>query len=86
MAMGGGADWRPTDRMSRFLTRPVRQIWNGLLPYHERLATLEVYLVDYPAAAVLPVPPLTSVIAPATGDRDGFARQVVSAAEMLAAN
>ncbi len=74
-----------TGRLSRFLTRPARQIWNGLLPYHERLATLQVYLVDYPAAAVLTVPPLTCVIAPATGDRDGFAGQVVSAAGMLAA-
>jgi hypothetical protein len=61
------------------------RIWKGLLPYHERLATLQVYLVDYPAPAVLTVPPLTCVIAPATGDRDGFAGQVVSAAEMLAA-
>lgn len=76
----------PTGRVSRFLTRPARQIWKGLLPYHERLATLQVYLVDYPAPAVLTVPPLTCVIAPATADRDGFAGQVVSAAEMLAAS
>jgi hypothetical protein len=60
------------------------RIWKGLLPYHERLTTLQVYLVDYPAPAVLTVPPLTCVIAPATGDRDGFAGQVISAAEMLA--
>jgi hypothetical protein len=60
------------------------RIWKGLLPYHERLATLHVYLVDYPAPAVLTVPPLTCVIAPATGDRDGFAGQVTSAAERLA--
>lgn len=60
------------------------RIWKGLLPYHERLATLQVYFVDYPAPAVLTVPPLTCVIAPATGDRDGFAGQIISAAEMLA--
>jgi len=73
--------------MSQFLTRrPARQIWKGLLPYHERLATLQVYLVDYPAPAVLTVPPLTCIIAPAAGDGDGFAGQVVSAAEMLAAS
>lgn len=74
----------PTGRMARFLTRPARQIWNRLLPYHERLVTLHVYLVDYPAPAVLTVPPLTCVIAPATGDRDGFSSQVISAAERLA--
>lgn len=62
------------------------RIWKGLLPYHERLTTLEVYLVDYPAPAVLTIPPLTCVIAPATGERDGFAVQVVSAAETLAAS
>jgi hypothetical protein len=62
----------------------LAEIWNKLLPYHERLATLHVYLVDYPAPAVLTVPPLTCVIAPATGDRDGFASQVISAAERLA--
>jgi hypothetical protein len=75
----------PAGRMPRFLTRPARQIWSGLLPYHERLATLRVYLVDYPAAAVLTVPPLTCLVAPATGDPHAFADQVVSAAEMLAA-
>lgn len=74
-----------TGRMSRLLTRPARQIWKGLLPYHERLATLQVYLVDYPATAVLTVPPVTCVIAPGTGDPGGFARQVISAAETLAA-
>jgi hypothetical protein len=60
------------------------RIWKGLLPYHERLTTLQVYLVDYPAPAVLTTPPLTCVIAPATGERDGFAAQVVAAAETLA--
>lgn len=74
----------PTGRMSPLLTRPARQIWKGLLPYHERLATLQVYLVDYPAPAVLTIPPLTCVIA-ATDDRGGFAGQVISAAETLAA-
>lgn len=52
------------------------------------LDTAEEYvrLVDYPALGVLTVPPLTCVIAPGTGDRNGFAGQVVSAAEILAAS
>jgi hypothetical protein len=36
------------------------------------------------APAVLTIPPLTCVIAP-TGDPDTYARQVISAAEALAA-
>jgi hypothetical protein len=70
----------------RHLADGGAQIWKRLLPFHERLPTLHVYLVDYPAPAVLAVAPLTCVIAPATGDRHGFAGQVTSAAEALAAN
>lgn len=72
-------------RVGRHLADGGARIWKGMLPYHERLATLRVYLVDYPAPAVLTLPPLTCVIAPASADRDGFAGQVISAAGTLAA-
>jgi len=70
--------------VDRLLSDGGARIWRGLLPYHDRLSTLNVYLVDYVAPAVLSIPPLTCVIAP-TGDPDTYARQVISAAEALAA-
>lgn len=76
---------------ARFLRRqtPAQQrwLWDALVPFHERLPTLRVYLIDYPAPVVMPIAPMTCVIVPGTSDRDGaaYARQVVAAAEALAA-
>ena len=70
--------------MDRLLPDGGARIWRGLLPYHDRLPTLNVYLVDYTSPAVLAIPPVTSVIAPGSG-REAYARQVVSAAEALVA-
>jgi hypothetical protein len=64
-----------------------RWLWQALVPFHERLPTLKVYLVDYPVPVVMTVPPLTCVIAPNTSAPDGagYGRQVVAAAEGLTA-
>jgi len=89
----GGPNAEPPDRkttaperdlMDRLLPDGGARIWRGLVPYHEWLSTLNVYLVDYVAPAVLTIPPLTCVIA-AAADHEAYARQVISAAEALAA-
>jgi len=54
------------------------------VPFHGRLTTISVFLVDYPAPVVMAVPPVTCLIAPGTATGD-YARQVLTAAEQLAA-
>ncbi len=65
----------------------TRWIWQGLLPFHALLATLTVFLVEYPVPVILTVPPSVCVIAPDFSDPDhlGYAKMVVRAAEELAA-
>lgn len=61
-----------------------RQRWQALMRFHDRLPTISVFLVAYPVPVVMPVPPTTCLIAP-VGDPAGYTRQVVTAAESLAA-
>jgi hypothetical protein len=61
----------------------ARQIWKGLLPFHKRLPTFKVFIVEYPAAVVMTVPPSTAVISPATRTA-GYGQQVIAAASTLA--
>ncbi len=70
------------DPAGRFDAAAQRWLWNALLPFHRRLPTLSVYLVDYPSPAVLPLPPTDCLIAP-VADRRGYAEQVLAAAEAL---
>ncbi len=54
------------------------------MPFHDRLAPLSVFLVEYAEPVVMPLPPATCLIAPAT-DPEGYGRQLVEAATRLAA-
>jgi hypothetical protein len=83
-----GEDWktRTITSMSDLLGsgQQYRELWNALTPFHDRLPNFEVFLVEYPAPAVMLVPPMTGIIAPAL-DATGYGRQVVEAASVLAA-
>jgi hypothetical protein len=82
-----GEDWkRRMSEADRDRFRPARQrwLWKALLPFHDRLPTLSVFLVAYGEPVVLPLPPTTCLIAPA-GDAAAYGRQVVDAASQLAA-
>lgn len=61
-----------------------RRLWQALLPFHDRLPTISVFLVAYPRPVVMPLPPTTCLIAPER-DAAGYARQVVAAAGLLVA-
>ncbi len=64
--------------------RQQRALWKALEPFHDLLPTLSVYFVEYAEPVVMPLPPTTCLIAPE--DRpDRFRRQVVAAADALAA-
>ncbi len=60
-----------------------RALWKALTPFHDRLATLSVFLVEYDVPAVMPLPPTSCLIAP-YAEPEGFGRQVVAAATALA--
>jgi hypothetical protein len=78
MTMGGRTDRRkgaPADQ---------RQRWQALEPFHDRLPTISVFLVDYPVPVVMVFPPSTCVIA-SGAEAAAYTRQVVAAAELLAA-
>ena len=62
--------------------RQQRALWKALLPYHDRLATLSVFLVDYPEPVVMPLPPTSCLIAPVDGP-EAYGRQVIAAASGL---
>jgi hypothetical protein len=64
--------------------RQQRALWNALTPFHDRLAPLSVFLVDYAEPAIMPLPPATCLIAPAA-DPEAYGRQLVEAASRLAA-
>jgi hypothetical protein len=64
--------------------RQQRALWKALTPFHDRLAPLSVLLVEYAEPVILPLPPATSLIAPAA-DPEGYGRQLVEAAALLAA-
>jgi hypothetical protein len=62
--------------------RQQRALWKALTPFHGRLETLSVLLVDYAEPVMMPVPPTSCLIAPDM-DPAAFARQVVAAANAL---
>jgi hypothetical protein len=74
----------PRGVRNRLAPGEQRWLWKALVPFHDRLPTLSVFLVDYPVPVVMPRPPATCLIAPADTSAD-YARQVLSAAELLAA-
>lgn len=63
--------------------RQQRALWNGLVPFHDRLATLMVFIVEYVEPVMMPLPPNTCLIAPGA-DPEEFGRQVLAAASALA--
>lgn len=77
-----------TDRPRHALLPPTeaRRLWRALQPFHARLPTLRVYLVDYPVPVVMTIPPTTCLVARETSDRDGsaYARTVLAGAAELA--
>ena len=81
-----GEDWKR--RMSdghrlHGSPRHQRDLWKALAPFHDRLAPLSVFLVEYDEPVVLPLPPMTCLIAPAA-DPEGYGRQLLEAATRLA--
>jgi hypothetical protein len=64
--------------------RRQRALWKALTPFHDRLAPLSVFLVEYAEPVVMPLPPATCLIAPAA-DPEGYGRQLVEAATLLTA-
>jgi hypothetical protein len=91
------ADYEPEgDRWKRAMTLEQRRdhlppdaqrwLWQALLPLHDRLATVSVFLVDYVQPVLMPVPPFACLIATDAADRDGwgYAQLVLEAAERLA--
>jgi hypothetical protein len=73
-----------TARRRRGSGADQRRQWRELMPFHDRLPTISVFLVAYPVPVIVPVPPVTCLIAP-VDDPAGYTRQVVAAAEALAA-
>ena len=90
------AEYEPTaDAWKRAITGPEgvrrmgrpadqRRRWQALQPFHSRVATIQVFLVSYPAPVVMASSPTACLIAP---DRDpaAYTQQVVAAAKSLAA-
>jgi hypothetical protein len=68
----------------RLAPREAGRLWNALLPFHDRLPTISVFLVDYPVPAVMALPPTTCLIAPGHGPGT-YSRQVIDAAAQLSA-
>lgn len=62
------------------------QLWPKLQPYHSRLATLQVYQVDYPEPVEYLIPPVSVILSVANGlpDSNAYSRSVLHAAERLA--
>ena len=76
--------WRMSDARRRHGSgRQQRALWNALVPFHDRLPTLVVFLVDYVEPLMMPLPPNTCLIAPGA-DSEEFGRQVLAAATALA--
>ena len=73
----------PRSVRNRLAPHAQRWLWKALVPFHDRLPTISVFLVDYAAPVVVVVPPTTCLIAPASASAD-YARQVLAAAEQLA--
>ncbi len=77
--------WRMSDTRGLLGSgRQQRALWRALTPFHARLATLSVFLVEYVQPVVMTLAPTTCLIAP-DPTPEGFGRQVVAAAATLAA-
>jgi hypothetical protein len=74
----------PRGVRDRLAAGEQRWLWKALVPFHDRLPTISVFLVDYPAPVVMALPPTTCLIAPASSSSN-YAHQVLAAAELLAA-
>ncbi len=74
----------PRGVRNRLTPHEQRWLWKALVPFHDRLSTISVFLVDYPAPVVMALPPTTCLIAPASASAD-YVRQVLAAAEQLVA-
>lgn len=79
-----------TERPRHALLPPTqaRWLWLALEPFHARLPTLRVYLVDYPERVAMTVPPTTVLVARDPADQDGsaYARTLAAAAAELASS
>ena len=76
--------WRMSDaRRLHGSGREQRALWNALVPFHDRLPTLVVFLVDYVEPVMMPLPPTSCLIAPAD-DPEEYGCQVLAAATALA--
>ncbi|MGH2407258.1 MAG: hypothetical protein ACRDF7_04150 [Candidatus Limnocylindrales bacterium] len=51
--------------------RRSAHLWELLEPFHDRLPSLSVFLVDYPSPVVMPVPPAACLISPSPRDFSG---------------
>lgn len=77
-------DIRSARRPQSARSARAAEAWKALLPFHDRLPTLSVFLVDYPVPVVMAVPPTTCLIAPGGASAE-YVSQVVAAAGQLAA-
>ncbi|MBF6605704.1 MAG: hypothetical protein IVW53_09015 [Chloroflexi bacterium] len=62
-----------TRRHSRISAGQERRLWRQLQPFHDRLPTLHVYLVDYVQLVALPIPPISCVVGIGAPDPEGRA-------------
>jgi hypothetical protein len=67
----------------RLAPGPRRWLWKALLPFHDRLPTISVFLVAYVEPVVMALPPTACLIAPAS-EPEAYGRQIVAAASGLA--
>ena len=74
----------PRGVRNRLAPHAQRWLWKALVPFHDRLPTLSVFLVDYPVPVVMALSLAGCLIAPANASAD-YARQVLAAAEQVAA-
>jgi hypothetical protein len=73
----------PVAKRRRGSPRDGREQWKSLAAFHDRLPTLSVLLVSYPAPTVMAVPPATLLVAPAADVTD-YTDQLVAGAAVLA--
>jgi hypothetical protein len=75
-----------TKRHSRISPGQERRLWRQLKPFHDRLATLHVYPVEYVQLVALPIPPVSCVVGIGPPDPDGrvYVDLVIAAARELA--
>jgi hypothetical protein len=74
-----------TKRQARISPAQERRLWRQLTPFHSRLPTLHVYIVDYVRLVAMPVPPISTVVGIGALDPEGrtYVDLVTAAAEEL---